>query len=105
MILVAEIDEQVVGCKIGYDRDADGSFYSWLGGVLASFRQQGVAKMLSDKQEDWAKNEGYDTVKFKTLNKHKAMLQFALKNGFDIYNINPKNTLADYRIELIKTLE
>lgn len=104
LILVATCENQIIGCKAGYERDDDGSFYSWLGGVLPDYRKHGVAQLLSDQQEEWTKVEGYDAIKFKTLNRHKAMLHFALRNGFNIYNVIPKDDLKDYRIELIKHL-
>lgn len=104
LILVAKHHEEIVGCKIGYDRFGDGSFYSWLGGVLPAHRKSGVAKKLADHQEDWARMEGFGSIKFKTQNRHKAMLQFAIKNGFSIYNVKPKDELELYRIELVKNL-
>ena len=33
LILVAKVDDRIVGCKVGYDRYEDRSFYSWLGGI------------------------------------------------------------------------
>lgn len=102
--LVAKVGSKAVACKIGYDRFNDGSFYSWLGGVDPAFRKQGIAKALANNQEAWAREEGYQCIKFKTLNRHKAMLIFALGHGFEIYNIKPKDELKDYRIELIKNL-
>jgi ribosomal protein S18 acetylase RimI-like enzyme len=51
LILVAQDGSKLVGCKIGYDRFADGSFYSWLGGVLPEYRKTGIAQALADHQE------------------------------------------------------
>lgn len=104
LILVAIVGDEVAGCKIGYDRFSDGSFYSWLGGVLPDYRKSGIARSLADEQETWAKRQGYDSIRFKTQNRHKAMLQFALRNGFAIYNVKPNEHLDLYRIELIKEL-
>ena len=102
LILLAFVDGKPAGCKLGYDRFKDGSFYSWLGGVLPEFRSKGIAKKLAQIQEEWVKENGYTSIKFKTLNRHKSMLQFALNNGFSIYNVKPKDELENYRIELIK---
>ena len=41
MVLVAYINGKLAGFKIGYERDTDGSFYSWMGGVLPAFRGPG----------------------------------------------------------------
>ncbi len=104
LMLVAKHNQDTVGCKVGYDKFGDGSFYSWLGGVLPTYRKSGVAKKLADYQEDWARKRGFRSIKFKTQNRHKAMLQFAIKNGFSIYNVKPKDELELYRIELVKKL-
>jgi len=105
LILTAFVENEAVGCKIGYDRFKEGSFYSWLGGVVPGYRKEGVAKALAEQQEKWAVENGFESIKFKTQNRHKAMLQFALKNGFSIYNVKPKEVLDQYRIELIKPLK
>ncbi|WP_339695908.1 GNAT family N-acetyltransferase [uncultured Roseivirga sp.] len=105
IILLAKVDDKVVGCKIGYNKHKDGSLYSWLGGVLPEYRRHGVAKALADEMETWALNNGYAKIRFKTLNRHKAMLAFSLKNGFDIFNVKPKDELENYRIELVKHLK
>ena len=34
LALIAEIDNQPVGFKVGYDRFNNGSFYSWMSGVM-----------------------------------------------------------------------
>lgn len=104
LVLTAFEDGETIGCKIGYDRFHDGSFYSWLGGVIPNYRKSGVAKTLADYQENWAMENGFTSIKFKTQNRHKAMLQFALRNGFSIYRVIPKSELTHYRIELIKPL-
>lgn len=105
IILLAKVDNKTVGCKVGYHKHKDGSLYSWLGGVLPEYREKGIAKLLANKMETWALNNGYSKIRFKTLNRHKAMLAFALKNGFDIFNVKPKDELENYRIELIKHLK
>ncbi len=103
-IIVAKSKGKIVGCKIGYDRYKDGSFYSWLGGVIPSYRHLGIAKAMLVDQHEWAKRRGYDRIRFKTLNRHKAMLIFSIKNGFEIFNVKTKDELENNRIELIKYL-
>ncbi len=82
LILVAYVGEEPAGFKVGYDKFNDGSFYSWMGGVIPKFRNHHIAKKLADRQEAWALSRGYRSIRFKTRNKHKAMLMFALSNGF-----------------------
>lgn len=104
LILIAMLGDKMVGCKVGYQKHQDNSFYSWLGGVLPQYRKKGVAKSLAREMEAWAYKKGYTKIRFKTLNRHKEMLVFALSNGFDIFNTKPKDELENYRIELVKHL-
>lgn len=82
-ILFAKKNELAIGFKLAYELD-DRTLYSWLGGVLEPYRKNGVARKLAEYQENWARENGFSKIRFKTLNKHKAMLIFALKNGFEI---------------------
>ena len=104
LLLVAYDEEKPVGFKCGYERDSDGSFYSWMGGVAQSYRRYGIARQLAQTMESWAKEKGYASIRFKTRNSLKPMLLFALSNGFDIVKIDPKEQVADYRITLEKQL-
>ncbi len=105
LVLIASHKGNAVACKAGYNRYNDGSFYSWLGGVLPAYRKLGIAKRLADYQEEWAKERGYSSIKFKTLNRHKQMLLFSIKNGFHIYDEEEKAEIEDYKIRLIKELK
>lgn len=102
LILIASVDNQVVGFKVGYERE--GNFYSWMGGILPNFRRLGIAQALADAQEKWAKEKGYPHVSFKTRNSHKSMLLFALKNGFDIIGFEERIPIGEARILLRKKL-
>ncbi len=103
-ILIANIDRSVAGFKVGYQRGAQGSFYSWMGGVLPRFRRMGVAQALADHQESWAVARGYKKLWFKTRNRNRAMLHFAINRGFYLVEIIPNDKIQDYRIILEKTL-
>lgn len=83
LVLVAIIDEQVAGFKMGYKVE-DGIFYSWLGGVSPNFQQCGVAKTLMEKQHELLKEQGYRTVRTFSRNERRAMLLLNIKSGFDI---------------------
>lgn len=104
LILIAEQKGDLLGFKVGYERNQDGSFYSWMGGVLPAYRRMKVAKALADAQEAWAKEQGYHSIRFKTRNCHKNMLLFALNNGFYILAVDPKAEIAQYRIWLEKRI-
>ena len=104
LILVAFEGQNPVGFKVGYDKFADGSFYSWMGGVLPAYRKNHIATLLATAQERWARENGYTSIVFKTRNRHKAMLIFALSNGFSIIDVEPRASLEEYRILLTKSL-
>ncbi|RYU94707.1 GNAT family N-acetyltransferase [Emticicia agri] len=104
LILVALDGDTPVGFKVGYDRDKDGSFYTWMGGVLSDYRKLHIAQQLADAQEDWARQEGFEAIVLKTRNRFRGMLIFALKNGFCIEKVEQKEAIKDYRIILRKKL-
>lgn len=102
LILIAYDQDQAVGFKVGYERD--GYFYSWMGGVLSNYRRFKIASALAKHQESWALSRGYTSITFKTRNSHKAMLIFALKNGFNIIDLEKRALIGEYRILLKKEL-
>ena len=104
LILVACEGLFPVGFKVGYQREADGSFYSWMGGVLPDFRRRHAARLLAEAQEKWALEHGYRRITCKTRNQLKAMLVFALKNGFRITDVQPQPDPEENRIWLEKVL-
>jgi GNAT superfamily N-acetyltransferase len=104
LILSATLNGKPAGFKAGYDKYGDGSFYSWMGGVRPAYRMKHVAHALADAQEQWARKEGYTSIVFKTRNRHKSMLIFALKNGFYITEVNPHEDTSETRIILRKEL-
>ena len=104
LIVIAHIKNKAVGFKVGYQRENDGSFYSWMGGILPGFRKQGIARLLADYQEDWARKQGYTKVKMKTRNRLKPMLFFALGNGFNIIGVDEAESVDENRIHLEKRL-
>ena len=104
LVLTAKDNKKTVGFKIGYDRFHDGSFYSWMGGVLPQFRRQGIAYTLADEQEGWVRERGYTVIRLKTWKKHQAMLEFCIQRGFAIIEEIPKTPEPESRIWLEKQL-
>lgn len=101
IILVAEIKHHLAGFKYGYEKDTT-TFYSWMGGVVPSFRRQGIASELLIEMERKCNEMGYQYLSFKTLNRHKNMLLFSLKNDFEIIDLERKR--EEPRIWLRKKL-
>jgi len=104
LILIAYLNKIPVGFKVAYERIDDGSLYSWMGGVLPKFRRVGIAQLLAEAQEKWAKENQYQSIRFKTRNSHRKMLLFALGNGFQIVDVKKIGEVGDYRIVLEKKL-
>jgi len=104
LALIAEIENQSVGFKIGYDRFKNGSFYSWMGGVLPRFRRMGVAYSLANFQEKWAKENGFNSIILKTRQKHDEMIAFSLNRGFIITEETQITPAEETRIWMGKSL-
>ena len=105
LILIAYVNGEAAGFKVGYEKYSDGSFYSWMGGVLPVYRREGIARVLAEYQENWAKGEGYTSIRFKTRNSHQKMLLFAISRGFQIIEVIPREQISEYRILLERILE
>lgn len=104
VVLVAIKDDVEAGFKVGYNRYNDGSFYSWMGGVLPAYRRNNIASVLNIKMEQIATSKGYKSLKVKTLNKHQDMLFFLLKKGYHIIGYEEGETLERSKILFEKTL-
>lgn len=91
IIVLCYDEETLIGFKIGY-RYNESTLYSWVGGVHASYRRQGVAQNLLDYQHIYAKANGYQKVRTKSMNRFKPMMILNLKNGFNIQNSYTNDT-------------
>ncbi|WP_422361791.1 GNAT family N-acetyltransferase [Reichenbachiella sp.] len=105
LIAIAEVEGKLAGFKVGYDKFGNTSFYTWMGGVLPKFRKMGLAKALADFQEQFALEEGFDSIVLKTRNRHKNMLHFAISSGFEIMDVELRSESAENRILLKKQLK
>lgn len=102
LILVAEIETELVGFKVGYFEN--NYFYSWMGGIVPAFRRKSIAASLAKVQEEWVLTKGVNTIRFKTQNKFKNMLLFAIASGFEIIGTVPFEGGEGFKILLEKTL-
>ncbi len=76
-------NQQLIGFKIGYPYNKD-TFYSWIGGVLPDYRQLGIANILAEEQEIYAKKQRFIKLRTKSMNRFKPMMILNLKRGFEI---------------------
>lgn len=102
LILTAYSQDQVIGFKIGYERNGD--LYSWLGAILPKYRRQGVAASLSAYQEEWARNYGYTRIWMKTRNQFPEMLILAINRDFKVIGFESRKEISQHRIVLAKSI-
>lgn len=86
IINVCYFNSDLIGFKVGY-RYNENTFYSWVGGVLSTFRKQGIAQKLMELQHAAAREKGYQKMRTKSMNRFKPMMILNLKNGFDIVQV------------------
>lgn len=84
--VLAYFNDQPIGFKVGYPYNED-TFYSWIGGVLPSYRQQGIGTQMAKIQDNFAKDKGFKKLRTKSMNTYKAMMILNIKNGFDITKV------------------
>ncbi len=87
LVLVARAGASAVGFKAGYDRYRDGSWYSWLGGVLTEHRAAGVARTLLTHQEEWVRERGYARIFVKTRNRFVGMRILLDRSGYHVCGV------------------
>lgn len=102
--LVAEINGELVGFKVGYESDQPKVFYSWMGGIVPGYRNCGIATALADFQDQWTRSQGFKKVFFKTLNRLPPMINFGLQRNFKIMEVIRKESIDEYRIVMMKKL-
>ncbi|PMH46632.1 GNAT family N-acetyltransferase [Vibrio sp. 10N.286.49.B3] len=103
LILIAKSGDTPVAYKVGYQL-SDSEFYSWLGGVIPSYRKQGIATILREKQEAWALSAGYSKLSVKSMNRYPAMLQLLISSQYQISGYEDNGSTSDSKISFIKTL-
>ena len=96
--------DKPVGYMISFDRWQDGSLYIWMAAVLPKYRRKGALRELMDFHIDWAKDNGYKSVKIKTRNNRREMLAFLIKNGFNFLEVDAREDVTDNRILLEKNI-
>lgn len=98
MMLVATVDDQPAGFKIGYGLP-DRAFYSAKGGVMTGFRRRGIARDLLDAMSRRAWSLGYTTLTFDTFPAvHPGMARLAIDEGFVLTRADFSQTYRNYRL-------
>ena len=98
LILVARIDNQVVSCGYGLEKDArpylDHKTYAYLGFMftLPEFRGRGINAMIIDELRQWAKKKGLNEVRLTVYNDNEPALRAYEKVGFKRHIIEMRLT-------------
>ena len=103
LILLTYVEGELAGFKLGYQIEAH-CFYSWLGGVVADFRNIGLAKSMLEYQEKWAAAQGFSRLEVKTRNQYKAMLNMLVANQYQITQVESHSNIAKNKLHLQKSL-
>ncbi len=86
LIQVARVGNDAVGFYAGMELKPSVHF-SWLVGVVPQLRRGGIATQLMHAAEDWARTEGYRTLRFECDNRIRPFLHFGIADGYDIVGI------------------
>ncbi|WP_417762381.1 GNAT family N-acetyltransferase [Shewanella sp.] len=104
LLMLCFVEGELVGFKLGYALD-EKRFYSWLGGVIPEFRGIGLAQQMLHAVEQWAIEQGYETMQIKTRNLFKAVLNLLIKNSYQVIDFTPvADDISQYRLSLQKQL-
>lgn len=84
--MVARLDERPVGFFLGFELKPS-VYFAWFYGVLPDFRRKGIASQLIEAVHDWAREQGYESIRFECHNQHRPMLHLGIALGYDILGI------------------
>jgi len=81
--LVARIGRDAVGFFLGFELKPT-VYFAWFYGVLPEYRRIGIASRLMEAVHEWAREQGYESVRFECHNQHRPMLHLAIAKEYDI---------------------
>ena len=103
LVMMASLDNRPVGFTIGFELKPF-VFYNWLTGVHADFRRKSIGRQLLESQAAWAKQNGYEYLRFEVLNRHKPILHLAIVAGYEIVGTRWDSMRSDLLIQFEKAL-
>ena len=84
--LVARVGRDAVGFYVGMELKPTVHF-GWMVGVVSEMRRSGIATQLMHYAQEWARTEGYKSMRFECDNRIRPMLHFGIADGYDIVGI------------------
>ena len=84
--LVARLGDRPAGFFLGFELKPT-VYFGWFYGVLPECRRQGVASQVMEAVHSWARQNGYESIRFECHNQHRPMLHLAIAKEYDIVGI------------------
>jgi GNAT superfamily N-acetyltransferase len=84
--LIARIKNEPVGFFLGFELKPT-VYFAWFYGVVPEYRRQGIASQLMEVVHEWARQQGYESIRFECHNQHRPMLHLAIAKEYDIVGI------------------
>lgn len=89
-IYVYEEKCKLLGYSIVVDQEDLQNLYAWYGGVLPEAQGNKITDCFFDKLFNLAREKNYKSVTVASYNTRPHMLRYAIKKGFDIYDIKKR---------------
>ena len=99
---LADLVARLAGCVEFRDRKV---MYNWIGATRRDWRGQGHFRALSEEQEVWALENGFDEIVTKTKNKFYAMRSVLDHLAFNVVKFEPNEVnVSESKVYLSKRL-
>lgn len=82
-VFLVSVDGEPVGFKAGYAATMN-RYYSWLGGIDPSYRGQGIAGALMERQHAWLASTRFTMVETHVRQANDAMVALNMKHGLRV---------------------
>ncbi|KKP67743.1 MAG: GCN5-related N-acetyltransferase [Candidatus Moranbacteria bacterium GW2011_GWE1_35_17] len=99
-IFVAKIGDRIIGNSISYNKE--NSLYVWIMGVLKDCRNKGIATKLFENNEQFAKENNYESVIAKVYNVSQEMIRLLLARNYQIVDIEKSDSNPKYNAVHLK---
>jgi ribosomal protein S18 acetylase RimI-like enzyme len=94
IIFTVKKDKKLVANSISFEKD--NSFYIWILAVDKNYRGQGIGASLLDKNEQFAKENGYKSVSTKVYNVSKEMKRLLKQRNYKIVKRQKSKTNSKF---------
>ena len=90
-----------IGYSIAIIQEEKKNIYAWYGGVIPEYQGIGITKQFFETLIDYTLKLNFQTITVATSNLRPHMITFAVKMGFDIYDIKKRDTGEGNKIYFI----